>query len=421
MRAKFAVFFVCVSAACACDSAGAADWPEWRGPNRDGICRETGLLKRWPPGGPKLLWQIRGIGQGYSGPAVVGNVLYTIGDRNGKVTVLALDVAAAGKRVWASAIAPVTYKGHFPGTRCTPTVEGGRVYALGAGGVLACLEQATGMKIWSLSYVKDFGGVVPRWGFAESVLIDGPWAICTPGGPKGSIVALDKTTGRVVWSAKIGDKASYSSIVKAELAGVKQYVAFTADRVVGVRANDGKLLWQFKDPDHTANWGDVNVVTPVVSGDTVYASSDYGVGGGLAKIVRTADGLRAQKTWFTKELKNHHGGVILLDGALYGCDNPGALTCLDHKTGKVLWKSRKPGKCSVLYADGMLYCRDEKGPITLVKATPKGYIQAGRFDQPRRSKAKAWPHPVIANGRLYIRDQDLLLCYDVRADSRVSK
>ena len=413
MKAKLVMLLACVSVA---SPATAADWPNWRGPNRDGKCTETGLLKQWPAGGPKLLWQTRGIGQGYSGPAIVGNVLYTMGDKNTKATVFALDIAAGGKQIWATPIATVVYKGYSPGTRATPTVDGDRVYGLSAGGTLACLDHKTGKSIWSLNYVKDFGGVMPRWAFAESVLIDGERLICTPGGPKGAIVALDKKTGKVVWAAKITDKASYSSIVKAELAGVKQYVAFTAATVVAVAAEDGKLLWRYKEPAHHAKWGDVNVMTSVVSGDTVFAASGYKVGGGLAKIAKTADGLEATQVYFTKEMSNHHGGLVLLDGALYGCNEPNLLTCLDHKTGKVLWKSKESGKCSVLYADGMLYCRDETGPITLVKATPKGYEQAGRFDQPRRSKAKAWPHPVIANGKLYIRDQDILLCYDVRGN-----
>ena len=422
MKAKLVTLLACVCVAWMSGAAMAADWPQWRGPNRDAICRETGLLKTWPAGGPKLLWQIRGIGQGYSGPALVGNTLYTMGDKNGKATVFALDIAKDGKQIWATPIGTVKYKGYSPGTRATPTVDGDRVYGLSADGELACLDRKTGKSIWSIDYVKDFGGIMPRWAFAESVLIDGKKLICTPGGPKGTIVALDKMTGKVIWASKFEDKASYSSVVKTELAGVKQYVAFTNANVVGVAVEDGKLLWRYKEPAHRADWGDVNVMTPVVSGDTVFASSNYKTGGGLAKITKTATGLEAKQVWFTKEMANHHGGLILHDGALYGShDKKGTFTCLDHKTGKVLWTSEAAGKCSVLYADGMLYCRDEAGPITLVKATPTGYVQAGRFDQPRRSKAKAWPHPVIANGKLYIRDQDILLCYDVRAGDGENK
>ena len=419
--------------------ARADDWPAWRGPNRDAICRETGLLQKWPAGGPKLLWKKTGVGEGYSGPAIVGNVLYTMGNLGGEEVVLALDVDQAGKEVWATRLGAVQYKGNFPGTRCTPTIDGPstsslrsehsgsktgqaeRLYVVGASGRLACLAVKTGKVIWRRSFVTDFGGVVPRWAYAESVLIDGDLLLCTPGGPKGSIAALDKATGKTVWASKFGDKASYSSIVKASVGGVKQYVAFTFEGVVGVAADSGKLLWRYRKPGHTAEWGNVNVMTPIWSDETVFASSNYKVGGGLARIVKTGDVFKAEQVYFTKKMENHHGGVILLDGALYGASNPRILRCLDHKTGKVLWESREPGKCSLIYADGLLYCRNETGPICLVKATSRSYQLMGKFDQPDRSKQKAWPHPVIAHGRLYIRDQDILLCYDVRDPKRSAK
>jgi outer membrane protein assembly factor BamB len=391
----------------------AADWPQWRGPNRDGICSEAGLLKQWPPAGPTLLWKATGLGKGYSGPAIVGKVLYTMGNIDGKECVLAIETAD-GSRLWTKPFGPVEYDGYCPGTRSTPTVDGDRLYAVGASGALVAMNRADGEILWQKNYVKDFGGVMPRWAFAESVLVDGDWVVCTPGGAEASIVALDKTTGRTVWAAAIDDKASYSSIVKGTAVGVEQYVAFTYDGVVGLRAADGKLLWRYEEPDHSADWGDVNVMTPIFSEGTVFAASNYGVGGGMARIVKKADGLAAEQAYFTKDMKNHHGGVILLDGTLYGCNDPGILTCLEYETGKVLWHSRKPGKCSVLYADGRLYCRDEKGPICLVEATPSGFKMHGRFEQPDRSDQRAWPHLVIARGRLYVRDQDVLLCYDVR-------
>lgn len=419
MKTKLVTPLACAALALAVSAAGAADWPNWRGPNRDAKCTETGLLRTWPAGGPKLLWRIRGIGEGYSGPAVVGNVMYIMGDRNGKATVMALDLAAKGKVLWSTTIAPAGFKGYSPGTRATPTVDGDRLYALSAGGVLACLNRKTGKVVWDLDYVKDRGGVLPRWAFAESVLIDGDKLICTPGGPKGAILALNKSTGKAIWSATDGSKpladlASYSSPIKATIAGVTQYVAFTFEGVVGVDAADGKLLWRYREPTHRASWGNVNVMTPIVSGDTVFASSNYKTGGGLAKISKTDTGLKATQVWFTKEMANHHGGLILHEDALYGCHDKDALTCLDLKTGKVLWKTTEAGKCSVLYADGMLYCRAEKGPVTLVKATPKGYRQAGRMNLKQRGKEKTWPHPVIADGKLYLRDQDTLECYDVK-------
>lgn len=397
-------------------SSRAEDWPAWRGARRDGICREKGLLRKWPEGGPRLLWKATGLGVGYSGPAIVGRALYTMGSKNGKETVLTLDVEKKGEPVWETPIGPAEYDGNFPGPRATPTVDGERLYALGATGKLACLDAKTGSVLWQRSYVGDFGGVVPRWGYAESVLIDGDRLLCTPGGPKGSMAALDKKTGKTVWASRFGDKASYSSIVKASTGGVDQYVAFTADGVVGVRAEDGKFLWRYKEPAHSADWGDVNVMTPIWYEGSVFASAGYKTGGGMAKIRRSATGFRAQQVYFTKEMANHHGGLVLVDGALYGCSDPRDLKCLDYKTGEVKWRTREAGKCSVLYADGMLYCRNERGPISLVKAIPGRFELCGQFDQPGRSKAKAWPHLVVANGRLYVRDQDAMLCHDVRAE-----
>lgn len=393
----------------------AGDWPAWRGERRDGICREKGLLQRWPEGGPKLLWKATALGVGYSGPAIVGGTLYTMGNRDGQETVLALNAEKKGELVWQTAIGPADYGDAFPGTRSTPTVDGGRVYALGTTGRLVSLDAKGGGILWRQSFADDFGGVMPKWGYAESVLVDGDLVISTPGGPKGTIVALDKATGRTVWASGLGDRASYSSVIRASAGGVDQYVAYTADGVVGVRAADGGLLWRYGAPDHTADWGDVNVMTPVWSGESVFASAGYATGGGMARITKTAAGLAAEQVWFTKEMANHHGGLVLLDGALYGASDPRDLKCLDYATGEVKWSTREAGKCSVLCADGMLYCRSEEGPISLVRATPDGFEPRGRFDQPDRSKEKAWPHLVIADGRLYVRDQDVLLCYDVRA------
>jgi len=429
------VWLLCLGATTA--RLAADDWPNWRGPNRDAICRETGLLQQWPPEGPKLLWKATGLGVGYSGPAIVGTTLYTMGNLDGQEHVLAFDTTS-GKRLWAKPFGPVEYVGYSPGTRATPTIDGDRLYALGASGRLVAMNRHSGEIRWRKSFLDDFdaqviaaefaeslrgrlvqskepdapGGV--RWGFSESVLIDGDRLLCTPGGPDATLAALDKLTGRVVWTSKIDARASYASMIVATLAGVRQYVQFTADAVVGVDARDGKLLWRYDAPTHR-KYGGINISTPIASGDTVFAATGYNIGGGLARIEKTSQGLAAREVYFTKDMKNHHGGLILLDGYLYGTNDPGILTCLEHATGKVMWRSRKPGKCSLLYADGMLYCRDEKGPLTLVKATPDHFELHGQFDQPDRSKQKAWPHLVIAHGQLYVRDQDVLLCYDVRA------
>jgi outer membrane protein assembly factor BamB len=253
--------------------------------------------------------------------------------------------------------------------------------------------------------------VIPKWGYAESVLIDGPWAVCTPGGEKNTVVALDKTNGNQAWGAAVGDPAGYSSAIKATIDGVDQYINLTAKGVISVRAKDGKLLWRYNAPASNTS----NISTCVASGNSVFAASAYGCGGGRVDVKRNGDEFETKEVFFTKKMQNHHGGIILRDGMIYGCNNPNLLTCLDFNTGEIKWTDKTSGKCSLLYAEGMLYCRDEKGPISLVQATPDGFKLKGRFSQPDRSEINSWTYLVIANGMMYVRDQDLLLCYDVRA------
>ena len=396
-------------------SAGALradDWPALRGPNRDGICRETGLLKEWPARGPKLLWKLTGMGEGNSTPSVVGNVLYTMGEKDGEEWVLAVDVKR-GKQVWASSLGPIRNSGGgYPGPRSTPSIDGNRLYTLGIAGDIVCMEIKRGRIVWRRDVIKDFGGKAPKWGYAESVLVDGPWVICTPGGTKCTIAAISKSNGRLVWASTAGNPAAYSSVIKATIGGTKHYINLTKTGVIGVAAKNGKLLWRYDAPACRV----ANCATCVTSGDTVFAASAYGNGGGLARIEPSDGGFAANEVYFTKKMQNHHGGMVLVDGFLYGCSNPSVLTCLDYKTGQVKWTDRSSGKCSLLWADGMLYCRNENGPISLVEATPKGFRLKGRFDQPDRSDRNSWPYLVIANGVMYVRDQDVLLAYDVRGE-----
>jgi outer membrane protein assembly factor BamB len=389
----------------------ADDWPAWRGASRDAICRETGLLHEWPPQGPPLAWKTTGLGEGFSTVAVVGNVIYTEGHKDGKQWVMALDADKQGKLIWQADFGPVRYEGAgHPGARSTPTIDGNRLYVTGIAGELVCMDIKDGRIIWQKDFVRDFGGKIPQWGYAESVLVDGPWVICTPGGEKNTIVALDKTNGNKVWGAAVGDPAAYSSVIKAAIYGVEQYINLTANGVISVRAKDGKFLWRFEPPGRKV----ANIATCIASGNSVFTAIGYNIGGGRIEIKRSGDQFEAKEIFFTKKMQNHHGGVVLWDGMIYGCSNPKDLTCLDFKTGEIKWSDKSSGKCSVLYADGMLYCRDENGPISLVQATPEGFKLKGRFNQPDRSKLNSWPHPVIANGMLYIRDQDVLLCYDVQ-------
>lgn len=388
------------------------DWPGWRGPQRTGRSAETGLLASWPEGGPTLLWTATGLGEGFSTPSVAGNLIYVMGNRDGKELVLALDRTAQGDAVWAAVVGDVRHDGNgYPGPRSTPTADGNRVYALGLNGDLVCLDAQRGKEIWRHDLMEEFGGQVGSWGYAESVLVDGPWVLCTPGGQQATVLALNKANGKRVWQSKIGDTADYSSLIAIEADGVKQYVQFTKQGVIGVSAKNGQLLWRYDAP---AN-GTANVATPVFAEDRAFAASGYGAGGGLVRLKKKGRKFDAEQVYFTKEMKNHHGGLVLVDGYLYGSDDPGVLKCLDFETGEVKWRDRGCGKCSLVYADGMLYCRSEQGLVSLVRATPERFELAGRFDEPQRSDRAAWPHPVVADGRLYLRDQDRLLCYDVRA------
>jgi outer membrane protein assembly factor BamB len=393
-------------------SARGADWPQWRGPERTGLSEETGLLQEWPAGGPPLAWKINHVGIGFSTPAVVGNRLYVMGNRDNNELVFAIDVAKKGKPLWEVAVGPVRNEGAgYPGPRSTPTIDKGRLYTLGINGDLVALDAKSGSLFWRRDLVADFGGSVPNWGYSESVLIDGDNLLCTPGGGQATIVKLAKRDGAVVWKSTFGDGAGYSSIIKAQLAGREQYVQFTALGVVGVDAKTGKLLWRYDAP---AN-GTADISTPIAHDDFVFAASGYGTGGGLVSIAKNGEQFRADQVYFAREMKNQHGGVLLVNGSLYGANDPGMLTCLEFKTGKLKWSDRAPGKCSLCYADGRLYARSENGPVSLVAATPDGFTLHGQFDQPERSDQPSWPHPVIANGILYLRDQGLLLAYDIRA------
>lgn len=392
-------------------TAFGADWPQWRGPDRTGISPEKGLLSAWPAEGPPLAWTAQRLGAGFSTPSVVGDRLYVMGDRDGQEWILALDVARRGRPVWERAIGSIRNQGAgYPGPRSTPTVDGDRIYALGINGDLLALDAQSGEIVWRRDLTADLGGAIPNWGYSESVLIDGDRLLCTPGGSQATLAALDKRNGAVIWKAPHGDGAGYASIVKAQLAGRPQYIQFTARGVIAVAAESGALLWRYDGP---AN-GTANIATPIVHDKFVFAASGYGAGGGLVAIDRKEGRLTADQVYFTRNMKNHHGGVLLVDGYLYGCNDPGLLTCLDFGAGDVKWADRSAGKCSLTYADGRLYARSESGTVSLVEATPDGFRLRGQFEQPQRSDEPSWPHPVVAGGMLYLRDQDLLLAYDVR-------
>jgi len=390
----------------------AADWPQWQGIDRTAQSKETGLLKEWPKEGPKLAWKVAGMGGGYCTPSVAKGRIYGMSYRGADEVAWCLD-EKDGKELWSQKIAAKGKAGYNEGSRCSPTVDGGQVYVLGISGDLACLDAGSGKVSWTKNLKKDFKGqMMSGWGYSESPLIDGDKLICTPGGKEATLVALNKKDGSTIWKGVVpqGDGAGYSSIIIATVDGVRQYIQFLGRGVVGLEAATGQFLWRYDAPANRT----ANITTPVYHDNHVFAASAYGTGGGLAKLTKESDGKwKAEEVYFTKQMQNHHGGMVLIGDYLYG-NNQGQLACIDFKTGKVMWNERKAGKGSIAYANGMLYYRSEGGPVVLVEADPKAYVEKGRFNQPERSNKNAWPHPVIANGKLYLLDQDNLFCYDVK-------
>lgn len=451
-------------------SAKEHDWPQWRGQRRDGISRETGLLGTWPKEGPPLAWKVEGLGGGYSAPSVAAGRIFGTSLRGEDEVVWALS-EADGSTLWVARLGPAARQ-RMPqgkeGPGSTPTVDGELLYALGLSGDLACLQVRDGAIVWRRSLPRDFGGLAPTWSFRESPLADGDKVICTPGGEGAVLVALDKRTGEEIWrSAAVavevhqanatssdvsfdlelrekvpsrdasgappagrrhgfgrgfgGSGAAYASAIAVDFEGERQYVQLTATGLVGVAASDGRFLWRY---DRPANTHRINCATPIYHDGFVFTSSAYDAGGGLVKLTKDgAGGIRAEEVYYSEDLRNHHGGVVLFEGCLYGAsggNEGGYLVCLDFRTGKLLWSEEERGKRrapkgSVALADGRLYYRTESGAMLLIEPSPKEYIERGRFEQPHRSRQPAWAHPVVANGRLYLRDQDVLLCYHVKA------
>lgn len=387
----------------------AADWPQWRGPERDDHSSDTGLLHQWPKEGPRLLWKTDGLGAGYSTVSIVGDRIFTAGDGPDSSLVHAL--SSEGKVIWSSKLGRPGEAGGYVGPRAQPTVDEGAVFMLGQFGDLVCYDAATGKETWRKNLSKDFGGERGGWGYAESVLVDGDNVICTPGGRKGTMLALNRKTGEQVWrTTDLADKAEYVSAVVATIGGVKQYVQMTGNSVFGV-SPVGKLLWRAERRGITAT-----IPTPVVYNDHVYVTSGYGVGCSCFKISKQVDEFKAEQVYKNRIMVDHHGGVVRVGDYLYGHSDGNGWVCQKFDTGELVWKTNSVGKGSLTFADGQLYLRSEGGAgrIALVDATPEGYREHGRFEQPQRSNKNSWPHPVVINGRLYIRDQEWLLCYEVK-------
>ena len=417
---------ICLSMLVCNNAAQGADWPQWRGPNRDGVCSETGLLKNWPEDGPKLLWETTGLGPGYSSMAIVDGRLYTMGDisldSEQTQCVLVYDLATH-KRLWAAKVGPIHNDG---GPRCTPTLDNGFVYAIGTSGDLVCVDAQTGSVRWSRNFEKDLGGKNPGWKFSESPLIDGDKLLCTPGGRDAVMVALDKNTGELIWKCSMPDigrkgkdEAGYSSIVVTEAGGVLQYVQLTNKGLIGVAAKDGRFLWGYNKIANNV----ANIPTPIVYGNFIFCSTAYDTGSALLELTAAGDGVEAKEIYFldAKTLQNHHGGLVQIGDYIFGGHdhNKGKPICIEAKTGNVMWQKDQPGggSAAVLYADGNLYFRYEDNTLALIEADPQNYNLISTFKLPRRPgmSGPGWSHLVIVDGKLYARHSDVLMVYDIKA------
>jgi outer membrane protein assembly factor BamB len=422
---RLTLFFI---AAIAPARAVAADWPQWLGPNRNGVSSESGLLKMWPASGPKLKWKATALGDGfsYSAPAIARGRIYLLSAFGETEHVMALD-EKDGSIIWSTKIGmvapnPPGPQNNRPGPRSTPTVDGDRLYALCSGGELVCVELAKGNVVWSKSLSGDFGGSPGKWAYSESPLIDGNVIVVSPGGRSATVVALNKKDGSVFWKSPLpgGENAAYGSPIRIEVGGIVQYVSVLQKGVVGVSAKDGKPLWRFDKP---ANKQGINIPTPMFHDDYLFAVAGYRAGGGVVRLSDDSGKVTAKPTWFEEDLAavQQIGGFLRFGDYLYGTGNAAKnsvqLMCLEFKTGKEMWRHVCVGPAELCVADGMLYVRGEKdGTVALVEATPKGYKETGRFKQPDRNTKQqpAWPYPVVANGCLYLRDLGVLLCYDVQ-------
>jgi outer membrane protein assembly factor BamB len=391
----------------------AADWPQWRGPTRNDHSSDKGLLKYWPKDGPKRAWLNDGVGLGYAGYSVADGKLFTMGLREGQELLIALD-AATGKELWATPAGPRYPNNWGDGPRMTPTVAGDRVFAIGGQGLLVCASAKDGKVLWTKSLVSDLGGKLQDWGYTESPLVVGDVVICTPGGSQGTLAGLDTQTGKVVWRSKdVTDNAQYSSPILISHEGKPQVVQLIMNKVFGVDPKSGALLWKHDFPGRVAV-----IPTPIYSDGIVYVTAGYGVGCAAFKL---GPGNSVEPLYQdNKVMKNHHGGVVLVGGHLYGHSDGAGWVCQELATGKEVWSHKGFGKGAVHYADGMLYCLDERsGDVALVEANTQGWKEVARFklaplSEKRSRQGGIWPHPVVVNGRLYLRDQEYLHCFDVK-------
>ncbi|NLH18398.1 MAG: PQQ-binding-like beta-propeller repeat protein [Phycisphaerae bacterium] len=384
----------------------AGDWTQFRGPTRDGISTETGLLKQWPAEGPKMLWSYQALGTGYASLAVVGGKIYTTGLEAKTGFLYCFD--NSGKLLWKVPYGP-EWTGSNPGTRTTPTFDAGKLYLMSGNGLLTCRNASDGKEVWSVDTFKKFGGKNITWGISESVLIDGDKVICTPGGPDASVVALKKATGQTLWTTKgLSDKSAYCCPQIIAHGGKRILLTMLEKTVVGIDPEAGKVLWKYP---HKVSY-DINAVAPAYANGMIYLTNGYNHGGLMLQL--SPDGSSVTKKWTEPELDVHHGGVVLLGKDIHGAGTDGQWICLDLTSGKIKYRDRLVGKGSVIFADGLIYGYGENGTVGLIRPSPTGYKLISSFEISLGNE-EHWAHPVVSNGILYIRHGKALMAYDIKA------
>ncbi len=393
----------------------AGNWPQFHGPRRDNRSDETGLLKKWPEGGPRLIWKAGGIGQGFATVAIVDGLIYTTGNIDKDTVITAMDMS--GEEIWKRKNGPAYRRSH-PGTRSTPTIVEGKLYHMNGDGDLICMDAGIGDTIWAVDVFEKFEGRMISWGISESPLVDGNNVICCPGGEEVGMVALDKDTGKTVWTCTgIGDKPGYTSAMIVDYQGLRQIVTVMSDSAIGVAAETGKLLWQYP---HEVRFG-VNCDKPIYHDGHIFLFGTWGRGATKLKLNVDGDDCSVEEVWRTKELDNEHGSVMIVDGYLYGqADGDHQkrhLACLDMETGKTVWTADElcgDRSASLTFADGMLYFVSDQGEIGLVRPNPEKLEIVSRFELPKNDQGVFYAHPVVCGGRLYIRHGEFLYAFDVR-------
>lgn len=421
MKVKVALTVLIVMAIAG--SSLGADWPQWRGPNRDGVSTETGLNLNWSQNKPPLLWTFPQAGSGYSSPTIVGETLYCQGAADNSDFAFALNTET-GKLIWKQPLGKQFIQDRGDGPRGSVTVDGENLYLIRGGGQLHCLAATDGKLLWQKDFRNDLGGDIMSqwdWGCSESPLVDGELVICTPGGSKGTLAAINKKTGDVVWrSTDWTDNGGYSSPIVAEVDGVRQYIQYTRGGVAGVAAKDGTVLWNAEVAGNRV----AVVPTPIYRDHLVYITSGYGAGCGCVRLTRQDDKFKAETVYANRNQSNHHGGVVLVGEYVYGYSDRYGWVCQNLKTGENMWQEKgngRPSKGAVISVDGHLLCLDEDtGSLTVAEASPDGWKESGRLDLPEKTKIRTmdnevWAHPVVANGKLYLRHHDLLFCFDIKA------